>query len=317
MITAKNYAAQAANFIDTFWRERANSWPERYKNEDIGKIDGIVACISSAVHFAIPDGGEIFNDNLKGITGTTIRLPYPIVTVEYFVKKEDAPPAKGFNCEHAPKRLVLAIEISGEDASKLNESSRKHSDTWIAVLGVATREDAPDIWTPDLGIAYIPCEWWDGYGIDGHLDETVGKTGVFAKFAPTFKTLFNNIEDGSRAAELIKADSTSNVRAVAEFCEALSCKNITTDNHQDASPKNAKRIKDGKLPIYETKMLVVDTKANVSINGEYQGGTHSSPRQHLRRGHIRRHPSAGNIWVQSCVVGDPTKGTINKQYSII
>lgn len=102
---------------------------------------------------------------------------------------------------------------------------------------------------------------------------------------------------------------------VFELIEALSCRNVTTANHQEAYKNNAKRIKDGKLPIYETKMLVIDTKATPA---EYRGsgGSHASPRQHLRRGHIRRHPTAGNLWINSCVVGDPSKGVINKSYAV-
>lgn len=38
-------------------------------------------------------------------------------------------------------------------------------------------------------------------------------------------------------------------------------------------------------------------------------------RQHLRREHIRR-LSSGNIWVNACVVGDPSKGKINKSYEV-
>ena len=37
--------------------------------------------------------------------------------------------------------------------------------------------------------------------------------------------------------------------------------------------------------------------------------------QHLRRGHIRRLPG-GNIWVNSHLVDDPTKGRIEKQYRV-
>ena len=44
-------------------------------------------------------------------------------------------------------------------------------------------------------------------------------------------------------------------------------------------------------------------------------GTHESPRQHLRRGHIRRLES-GNIWVNACVVGNSEKGVIKKSYNV-
>lgn len=99
-----------------------------------------------------------------------------------------------------------------------------------------------------------------------------------------------------------------------ELLEALSCKNVSMVNYQEASIANAKRIKAGKLPIYETKILVLKTPQTVS-KGQPGGGAHASPRQHLRRGHIRRLPF-GNIWVNSCVVGDPAKGRIEKSYQV-
>ena len=106
------------------------------------------------------------------------------------------------------------------------------------------------------------------------------------------------------------------INPLFELLEALSCRNVSTANHQDAFKDNNKRIKDGKLPFYETKMLVIDTQYTPEGKTGNGGVSHASPRQHLRRGHIRRHATAGNIWIQSSVVGDPAKGSINKSYRV-
>jgi len=76
---------------------------------------------------------------------------------------------------------------------------------------------------------------------------------------------------------------------------------------------NARRVGKGKLPLFETKVLMVDMDAP-SPRGESQGGHHRSPRQHLRRGHIRRYASGKQVWVQAHVVGDAKKGTVSKTY---
>ena len=135
------------------------------------------------------------------------------------------------------------------------------------------------------------------------------KTDSYAILFPTIKKIVEKKTD-------VAGMATVYISAVIELLEALSCRNVSTTNYQDASTKNGKRISEGKLPFYETKMLVVDTRAMVSSKGVYLGGTHASPRQHLRRGHIRRLPK-DNIWIQPCVVGDPNKGTIHKQYAVI
>ena len=103
------------------------------------------------------------------------------------------------------------------------------------------------------------------------------------------------------------------IYSVMELVEALSCLNVKTQLLEPVDAlKQARRAKDGKLPIYETKILTIPGSLG---SGEHLGGTHSGPRQHLRRGHIRRLP-VGNIWVNSHLVGDPSKGKIEKSYQL-
>lgn len=105
-------------------------------------------------------------------------------------------------------------------------------------------------------------------------------------------------------------------RVLAELCEALSCSNVTHEPIEKINPAvNARRIRDGKLPLYETRCLIINAGKQATA-GTAQGGTHNSPRQHLRRGHIRRLLS-GNIWVNSCVVAaNSPLGKIDKSYAV-
>ena len=41
------------------------------------------------------------------------------------------------------------------------------------------------------------------------------------------------------------------------------------------------------------------------------------PRQHVRRGHIRRLPNGNRIWIQSCIVGASNTGVIGKEYKVL
>ena len=45
------------------------------------------------------------------------------------------------------------------------------------------------------------------------------------------------------------------------------------------------------------------------------GGTHASPRVHLRRGHIRKIADGRTVWVQACVVGSK-HGMVLKDYKL-
>jgi hypothetical protein len=106
--------------------------------------------------------------------------------------------------------------------------------------------------------------------------------------------------------------------ALFHFCSALNCSNVTYD--KIAAPKfiNAKRKAKGELPLYEYKILTVDTRARHVDTGEAlpTGRKHASPRQHIRRGHIRHYKSGKNVWVQQMTVGDPAKGRIDKDYVV-
>ena len=104
------------------------------------------------------------------------------------------------------------------------------------------------------------------------------------------------------------------IKAFFEFLEALSCRNVEQTIIQKCDKAlNARRINKGKLPLYEERILTI--KVNAKQGTGTRTGTHESPRQHLRRGHIRRLES-GNIWVNACVVGSSEKGVIKKSYNV-
>ena len=70
--------------------------------------------------------------------------------------------------------------------------------------------------------------------------------------------------------------------------------------------------KKGKLAFLEFKILTIDGNADHSAPGAARS-SHISPRVYLRRGHIRRLKTK-NVWVNSCVVGDKSKGIVQKDY---
>jgi hypothetical protein len=121
-----------------------------------------------------------------------------------------------------------------------------------------------------------------------------------------------SLEDRAACRHNLKLD----LAVVGALCGALSCKNVTAEvTNKGKTPKeNWERERKGKARVFDTHTLVVH--ATRTVTGETrEGGGHASPRQHLRRGHIRRLPN-GNIWVQSCVVGDPSKGFLRKDYRV-
>lgn len=100
---------------------------------------------------------------------------------------------------------------------------------------------------------------------------------------------------------------------LAEFLAAIACSNVETQDNEPPPALNRKRVARGRTPFFTYKTLVLRTNKE-SGHGAATGG-HSSPRIHLRRGHIRRLPDK-RVWVNACVVGDKSLGMAAKDYAV-
>jgi len=332
MITAKNYAAQA----EVGMAKYASKFPYDEFKVDITKIKWLCHIVRHSVHFAIPDYGRIFDDDLKGIRGGTVRLPYPSITVEYCVPKHNDP--KGRFTRSFKKRIAIATEISGILAKKyLNKHFGyeydfiEDTDIYICVrwAGVPEGEEEYEksgMWMPGVGELFVPSRWDN---VDDSLpllpwsyDRTVGKGTMFPctygiHLPDTYNATAKLFGKKQAFADAMN-DVSPEAVAVLELCEALSCSNVGTDIHQHEPDQRVseRRKRDGKLPIYETKMLALNVPGTASRHGGISGAQRADVRQHLRRGHIRRLQDGRKIWVNSCVVGSDSNGVINKSYSI-
>jgi hypothetical protein len=63
--------------------------------------------------------------------------------------------------------------------------------------------------------------------------------------------------------------------------------------------------------------LVDIDPSRVRAAAQAQGGTHASPRWHIRRGHWRTLPDGRPTFVRECEVGDPARGGIVKDYRVL
>ncbi len=213
---------------------------------------------------------------LDGLIGTRLELPFPVITIESSIS--------GWGL------LTLAID-RGEQIEVFGFSKEEHSGVMPEFLPITRK-------------MMVNKDYRKVENMPVADDEII------------FRGLISP-EDDERLTGLQGYTSIVNCEFILEeLLSALSCRNVSIANHQEAFPKNASRIKAGKLPLFEIKMLVINTQHGTSGKTGNGGGSHASPRQHLRRGHIRRHPTAGNIWVNNCVVGDPAKGIIDKQYRV-
>lgn len=300
-ITARNYAAQASRSLRSFYESTNTKNRTQEFINDIKIFKQAAYEIERSIHFCMPDGGKILNDNLKGISGSKIKLPYESVTIECCIPNSKY--IKDNTAYSTKKRIILAQELTvrGKDYEEYGTffSSIYFDEGELNWILFPVSFFIPQ----DVGLVEQSCKY-------GNLQGEAIIT-MRTLYDHMFKPDKENTHICKKAINVICHD----VLWSLELIEALSCSNVSHEPIETIDPrKNAKRIKAGKLPIYETRILTIKA-GKVSSSGKNYGGTHSSPRQHLRRGHIRRLEDK-KIWVNACVVGKPENGVIDKNYHV-
>lgn len=106
-------------------------------------------------------------------------------------------------------------------------------------------------------------------------------------------------------------DVMCEVGALVSFLNALSCSNVRSERLN--TPK--KKVKSA-LPFDEYKILTIDCPKGSAANGHCHDGVNRSPREHLRRGHIRRLEDGRRLWINATVVNAGKGGKISKEYGL-
>lgn len=104
------------------------------------------------------------------------------------------------------------------------------------------------------------------------------------------------------------------LRFYVAVCQILANNHVETfDIEPDAKENRVRRIK-GNAPLFTYKTLVIgDPKPQIKV---HKGGTHASPRAHLRRGHYRTGKNGNRFWVSAAFVNGSTPGFVHKDYKL-
>lgn len=114
--------------------------------------------------------------------------------------------------------------------------------------------------------------------------------------------------------KMVGRQTEYSILALRAFLTALNCNKGTQKIEHKPSEKLQKARKArGRLPLFSYWTLHLGLGESVTSSGVL-GGTHASPRLHLRRGHARQYAPGKYCWVTACVVGSP-HGFIDKDYA--
>lgn len=105
------------------------------------------------------------------------------------------------------------------------------------------------------------------------------------------------------------------VYATLGLLNILSCSNVSTKGEEPSRLKQQIAKDRGAMPYDTYHVLSIDSIRPSGSSGA-GGGAHASPREHLRRGHIRRLQDGRRIWVNAAVVGSASRGRVHKDYAL-
>lgn len=160
----------------------------------------------------------------------------------------------------------------------------------------------------DDGIYIKPAGWIQANGFwIVKTDQFIPRTNYLDRTNPKAIKFISDFQ----SREDIRVGSQA-IRVVLGFLNALQCSNVRT---QKSHPKNfGKKIK-AALPFDTYHVLTIDVPRS-GCNGAATGG-HRSPREHLRRGHIRRIEDGRRLWINATVVAaGKGAGKVSKDYRV-
>jgi len=274
---------------------------EKKEPEYVKHCRDVLQAARKAVKFVMPPNGQIFDSELAGLPDV-VKLPYSSIVVEYECPNPGGMASSVFGVdktEPARKRIVYAEQVE--------------NNIYVASI-VAFQSYGVDHWQvqPYISIMVPKADVPDDSVVDD-MPELSGKKLVdqvrvqFIDIGGVAEKRFG--KDWERHAYVDMVDEEG---VVLSLIEALTCRNVSLEALPVKKNKGAQMR--GALPYDEYHTLVVNARSRSSGSGEDQG-THRSPREHLRRGHIRRLPT-GNVWVNSTIVNPGNHGKVYKSYEV-
>lgn len=306
-------------------------------------LQNIIEMLKTSVKFILPNCGEVLLDsteNLKQSHLDFMRLPFPIVTFEipWDKKNQEADQYDGFLPQGTAKRRIALCWDMNSTIEPIIGLKKTYEDFYpeggIFILPIYCI-DSVGKWEMSMGGIFVP------YNNKLNLyDESVVtpaskvfhdvlkdaskllkktenmKAEPFQILPEVFHKTVSQLGSQTKALAQIFLDSSDEAKAVIQACCSINCTNVGLADIEASKKLNKKREEKGKQPFFSYKVLQLN-EFKKTKNRESLGGTHSSPRTHLRRGHLREVEDK-LIWVRPAIVNPvSSKGIVEKDYRVL
>lgn len=283
--------------------------------ESINRMDVTPAYVSKslelldeaqkAIKFVLPENGVIFDNKLRGLPDQ-LRLPYKEIVIEYFCSNTLGRATNHFGEDKTipvKKRIVYAqqegenIQVAAIVCSTLPEGDWWHVLPYVVEIIPRSNVSDSEIVEEDEADQIE-----NTYKVDKVVGAYYDIGGVAKKY------------HGENWQEHAFYNMGDECQAVLGLIEALSCSNVGATRLPVRHKMNKGALKRGALPFDEYHILTLDGQSKSSGQGK-TFLDRRSPREHLRRGHIRRLDNK-KIWINSMVVNAGNHGKIHKSYEL-
>lgn len=245
------------------------------------------------VVFALPHNGELQDRQASPtIDGSILRPPYPVCILEFSASHTENVPLD----RRSSYRIAVVIDAK----------------THINIISLAYA-DTRKMWEPPLAATVI---YYDEPFVAKVVNN--GLTAV-VRTVPLLPTLYKEgikrFGSEETVANILRRESVDELWAYIDFCRTLNDSEVTFNDVEPDPKVNFDRKLRGETPLYTYKTL--------TIGGPRQqghgkgGGTHASPRSHMRRGHYRTLKSGKRVWINSMFVKGNGEGFVHKDYKVI
>jgi hypothetical protein len=278
--------------------ELPSSLATRNELELLASMQKIIKTGEEAVKFILPPSGKILDNDLAGMS-TELKLPFPKIIIEW----------NSFKDKSSTKSLVIAEQLEDDSIAMYSLLYVNKEAAWATFpcMAIISNKSGPN---------YVKEE--DPTFVYSKSDSNIKPLdiAIFNHYhvIPGMEHLVHKVEDWIKFATY---GLSCEIQALLELLQALSCSNVKSELLKNTKPLTLKQKRcKSSLPLDQYRVLVIDTDNKKESNSTGKQKEGRSPREHLRRGHIRVYQSGLRIWIQSCVINPGTKGKILKEYLI-
>jgi hypothetical protein len=238
-----------------------------------------------SIKFNLPDGGRIKNfdkGNFNFLDGV-IALPFKCICLEYYV-----PPI-----------------------------TREEGDPYFYIDGVPQyTQEGSDISRKRLVYAMDTGDNIEITTAFANINDKLGETWIVLPVVKIIKESKDLVFSENLLGNV--SDYDDELATFLFFIKAMSCSNVKVGKTTPSVRGKANIKRNGFVPYDSYHVLTIDLNYTSEQSNPSTGhGTHTSPREHIRRGHVRTLTSGKKIWINDTVVNKGAPNTVNKTYVMI